>query len=783
MPDENRGTVAKFGTGQPVRRSEDPRLLRGRGRFTDDKNLPGQAHATVLRSALAHGEIRRVGTEAAAAMPGVVAIFTGADLAADGIGHLPCALPLKSRDGSKLIVPPRPALAEGRVRHVGQPIALVVAETRAQALDAAERVELDIAPLPAVVELEDAAAQGALQMWPEAPGNVCLDWETGNKDAVDRAIAGAHHVTRLKLVNGRIVVSALEPRAALAEYDRTSGRFTLHSGSQGVMGMRRFLAEPILGVPPEKLRVITDDVGGGFGMKTAPYPEYVAILFAARRLGRPVKWCAERGESFLSDNQGRASVIDAQLALDRDGNFLALKVDVLGDMGAYLSPAGPFVPTMVIAKNIPTLYRTPAIYQRTRCVFTNKVQSGPFRGAGRPEANYVVERLVDLAARETGHDAIALRRRNFIPPSAMPYHAPTGQTYDSGDFAAVFDRARAFADVAGFPERRARSRGAGRLRGLGIATYLEVTAASSPELGDIRFPADGTVRFTTGTMNYGVGHDTAFAQILSERLGIPFDCIRVVQNDSDEMIVGGGSGGSRSLIASGGAMLAAAEQVVARGRQLAGHVLEAATEDVEFRDGAFIVVGTDRAIGLLALAKRSREMSELPQDLPDGLDVAVAHDAAPATFPNGCHVCEVEIDPDTGAVAVARYTAIDDFGNLINPLLVEGQLHGGIVQGIGQALGEHTVFDADGQLLSGTFLDYALPRAADAPNFRLESHPVPATTNPLGAKGCGEAGVTGALPAVMNAVIDALAEFGVRHLDMPATPERVWRAMGRGAAP
>ncbi len=783
MPDDDRAAATKFGIGQPVRRSEDPRLLTGRGRFTDDVDLPGQVHAVVLRSPVAHAEIRAVATRQAAAMPGVLGVFTGADLEADGIGLLPCTLSLKNRDGTPLIVPPRPALAVARVRHVGQPVALAVAETRAQAQDAAEQIELDLDPLPAVVDVEEAAEPGAHQIWDEAPGNVCLDWETGDEDAVERAIAGAHHVTRLKVVNNRIIVAAMEPRAALAEYDRERGRFTLYTGSQGVMGMRNFLAEPILKVAPEKLRVITGDVGGSFGMKSAPYGEHVAILFAARRLGRPVKWCAERSESFLSDNQGRGSLVEAALALDRDGNFLALRVDVLGNMGAYLSPAGPFVPTKVIAKNVTAAYRTPAIYQRTRCVFTNTVQTGPYRGAGRPEANYVVERLVDLAARETGHDPIELRRRNFIPPTAMPYATPTGQTYDSGDFAAILDRARDFADVAGFSQRRNRSRAAGRLRGLGIASYLEVTAAASPELGDIRFLPDGTVTITTGTMNYGVGHATAFAQILSDRLGIPFARIRLAQNDSDEMIAGGGSGGSRSLIASGGALLEAADLVVARGRQLAGHVLEAAAADIEFGDGAFRVAGTDRLIGLMDLAQRLPSMTGLPPDLPDRLDVAVAHDAAPATFPNGCHVCEIEIDPDTGAVTIDRYAAVDDFGNLINPLLVEAQVHGGIAQGIGQALHEYTVYDTDGQLLSGTFMDYALPRAADVPFFRFVSQPVPATTNPMGVKGCGEAGVTGALPAVMNAVVDALAGAGVRHIDMPATPERVWRALRRGAAP
>ena len=766
----------KFGVGQPVARKEDPLLVAGRGRYSDDIDLPGQAYGVVLRSPEPHGVLRRIDTGAARAAPGVLAVHTGADLS--DYGPVLCKLPLKSQDGSPLFAPPRPVFATDRVRYVGEPLALVVAESVAAAEDAAELIGLDILPLPALADPERALAAGAPHLHDDRP-NLCLDWRFGDLAATERAFAGAAHVTRLRLVSNRVVVAAMEPRAATAEYDAASGRLTLHAGCQGVFGLRRSLAEDLLKIEPDRLRVLTGNVGGSFGMKSAPYPEYVALLHAARRLGRPVKWCDPRSGSFLSDQQGRATIVAAELALDALGNFLAVRVDNLADMGAYLTAFGPAMPSINMQKNLPSLYRTPVVAIRTRCVFTNTVPIGPYRGAGRPEANYVMERLVDAAARETGRDPAALRRQNLIPPGAMPYRAASGLDYDSGDFAAVLEAGLAKADWAGFSQRRRQSEANGRLRGRGLACYLEVTAPSNPEMGGIRFEPDGRVTIATGTLDYGQGHASPFAQVLAQHLDVPFELIDLVQGDSDQLLAGGGTGGSRSIMASGKAIVEAAAEVIDKGRQLAGHFLEAAAADIQFEAGKYRIAGTDRAIPLLELAARVRQTTDLPPDLPESLDTALVAEGPPSAFPNGCHIAEVEIDPETGAIELKRYTALDDFGTLVNPMLVEGQVHGGVAQGIGQALLEQAVYDASGQLLTGSFMDYALPRADDVPPIAVGFHPVPATTNPLGVKGCGEAGVTGALPAVMNAVLDALAAHGITHLDMPATPEKIWSALHR----
>jgi carbon-monoxide dehydrogenase large subunit len=653
---------------------------------------------------------------------------------------------------------------------------MVVAEDAQAAHDAAELIVAQIEPIAAVSDPEAALAADAPRLHEERP-NLCLDWRFGDHVAAERAFAGAAHVAKVRLINNRIVVAAMEPRAAVAEYDPASDRFTLHVGCQGVFGLRRALAEDLLGIEPERLRVLAYDIGGSFGMKAAAYPEYVGILHAARELGRPVKWCDGRSGSFVSDQQGRGTIIEGELALDADGNFLAVRVRNLADMGAYLTAFGPAMPAVNMQKNLPSLYRTPIVAISTRCVFTNTVPIGPYRGAGRPEANYVMERLVDTAARETGRDPAALRRQNMIPRAAIPFRAASGLDYDSGDFAAVLDAGLQKADWAGFAARRAASEARCRLRGRGLACYLEVTAPPSQEMGGIRFEPDGRVTIVTGTLDYGQGHASAFAQVLVERLGLPFELIDLVQGDSDELLVGGGTGGSRSIMASGKALVEAAAEVVEKGRALAGHFLEAAVADIDFADGVFRIAGTDRAIALLDLAAKVRAAPGLPPDLPDSLDAALISESPPSAFPNGCHVVEVEIDPETGQVRLDRYTALDDFGTVVNPLLAEGQVHGGVAQGIGQALLEHAVYDRQGQLLAGSFMDYALPRADTVPRITVGFHPVPATSNPLGVKGCGEAGVTGALPAVMNAVIDALATRGVRHLDMPATPERIWRAL------
>ena len=770
-----------FGTGpyavsQPVTRNEDPRLLRGDGLYTDDKNLDGQAHAVFLRSTIAHGDITSLDVAAAKNAPGVVAVLTVDDLEAAGLGTLPNNLPVKSRDGSPLIKPVRPILAKGRVRHVGEPVVAIIAETAAQARDAAELVELEIAPLPPVIALEDAVSPGAVQVHEEAANNVCLDFQMGDAEATATAFEEAAHVTRLHLDNNRCFVSAMEPRAAVADFDSAEDRYILHVCSQGVMGMRNILANAIFNIDPEKIHVLTDDVGGSFGMKSMPYHEYPVIMLAAKQLGRAVKWNADRSESCLSDHHGRASQFEAELALDKDGKFLAVRVTGLADMGGYLTGTGPLAQSVNIGKNLPCMYTTPAIDVNMRCVFTNKLYVGAYRGAGRPEGNYIMERLVDAAAREMDIDPIQIRRRNLIPNSAFPFTAASGQVIDSGDFEQMLVQAVAASDWAGFERRRASSEGRGLSRGIGVCSYLEVTAPAGKEHGGIRFGEDGRVTMVSGTLDYGQGHRSTFAQILSARLGIAFDKIDLLQGDSDELLFGGGTGGSRSVIAAGGAFYEAGAEVIEKGKAVAGHLLEAAVEDIEFADGDFRISGTDRSINLLDLAAKARELGGVG-GVPDSLDVDLVHETAPSAFPNGVHIGEVEINPDTGETQVVKYTVVDDFGNVINPLLVGGQVHGGVVQGIGQALMENVVYDSDGQLVTGSYMDYALPRADQIPDIEFLDHPVPAKTNVLGAKGAGEAGVSGALPAIMNAMVDGLSKYGVTNINMPATPEKVWRAI------
>jgi len=760
-------TVPKFGVSQSVPRTEDPRLLTGGGRYTDDLALPGMLHATLVRSTVAHGILRRVDIEAARAAPGVRLVLTGADLLAAGYGTLPCVVPLTSRDGRPMIVPPFPALATDRVRWVGQPIAMVVAETATAARDAAELVRVEIEPLPAVVDLEAALAPGAPRLFPEMPDNVAFDWWWGPQEEVERAIATARHVTRVRLHNNRVVVNPMEPRGAIASFE--DGRFVLRTGCQGVFGLRAQLAG-VLKVPVEQVRVLAFDIGGSFGMKASTFPEHLPLLHAAKVLGRPVKWINDRSESFLSDYHGRSSILEGELALDAAGNFLAVRVTGLGELGAYVTAYGPAIPTMVVQKNVASLYRTPRLALRIKGVVTNTVPMTAYRGAGRPEGVYLMERLVEQAARELGRDPIALRRQNLIRPEELPFASACGLSYDSGDFEAVLDAALARADWEGFAARKSESGRRGRLRGRGVCAYLEVTAPPGKEHGGIRFGEDGRVTLVSGTLDYGQGHRAAFAQVLAEKLGIPFELIDLLQGDSDQLLFGGGTGGSRSIMAASKATLEAAEEVVRKGKALAADLLEAAEADILFEDGTFTVAGTDRRIGLLELAARGRELGR-------PLDTDLVSETPPSAFPNGCHVAEVEIDPETGVVRLDRYVAVDDFGVLVNPLLVEGQVHGGVAQGVGQALLERTVYDPSGQLLTGSFMDYALPRADDLPAFELAFHPVPAKTNPLGVKGCGEAGITAAPVAVVNAVLDALAPFGVAHVDMPLTPERIWRSL------
>ncbi len=767
----------KFGVGQPVPRNEDPTLLTGAGSYTDDRNAEGQAYGVFVRSAYAHGTLTGLDLSEARAMPGVLAIITAADLSAAGFGNITCGVPLKNRDGSEMPNPTRPSLAEDRVRFVGDPIALVVAETSIQARDAAEAVQPDVDPLDAVTDAAAASSPGAPALYDSVPDNVVLDYQYGDAAAVDTAFASAAHVTRLDIANNRVVVSAMEPRSAIASYDPDDDRWTLNVGSQGVFGLRGLLARDILKVPAEKVRVLTGNVGGSFGMKAFTYPEYGPLLLAARTLGRPVKWTSDRSESFLADQAGRDHAVTAELALDAEGGFLAIRVTGYGNMGAYIGQVSPMMPTLNIAKNMPSVYRTPLISVSVKCVFTNTSPVSAYRGAGRPEGNYYMERLIDTAAREMGIDQIDLRRRNHIRPEELPFESCGGMTYDSGDFTTILNKAVTAADWDGFAARRQESAARGKLRGIGIGDYLEVTAPPQNEMGGIRFEDDGAVTILTGTLDYGQGHWSAFAQVLHDKLGVPFDAIRLVQGDSDQLIAGGGTGGSKSIMASGAAILEAGDLVIEKGKQVAGHLLEAAVADIEFTDGRFSIAGTDRSIDILAMAERLRSGLALPEGVPDSLDVSHVHEASPSAFPNGCHVAEVEVDPETGVAAVVAYTMVNDFGTVVNPMLVAGQAHGGVVQGIGQALMEHCVYDADGQVLAGSYMDYAVPRADHAPPFQIDFHSVPATTNPLGAKGCGEAGCAGSLPAVMNALVDALSARGVSHIDMPATPQRIWQAV------
>ena len=767
--------LMKFGIGQPVPRTEDPTLVRGHGSYTDDVKLPNEVYVVMVRSRVAHGVIKGIDTAAARKMPGVLGVYAGADLAQ--YGTLKCIIPFNNRDGSPMIKPPRPALPTDKVRFVGDPIAFVVAETLLQAKDAAEAVDVDIDQLPAVVRPEEAARPGAPLIHDEAPGNVALDYHFGDTEQVATAFAKAAHVTRVKIVNSRIVVNAMEPRAAIGIYDPASGRYTLHAPSQGAFGLRGNMAE-ILKVEPKQVRILTGHVGGSFGMKSAPFPEYVCVLHAARALGRPVKWTDDRSGSFVSDSHGRDHELTAELALDADGTFMAVRITNFGNMGGFLSQVAPMPSTLNTVKNVQSVYRTPLIEVSTKCVFTNTTHVSAYRGAGRPEGNYYMERLIDLAAAEMEIDRLELRRRNLIRPGEIPRKTASGSTYDSGDFPGVLKHALEIADFKGFARRRRESRKQGKVRGLGIGSFLEVTAPPSKEMGGIRFEPDGTVTIITGTLDYGQGHAAPFAQVLTEKLGVPYERIRLLQGDSDELLAGGGTGGSKSIMHSGTAIVEAAAKVIEQGKQIASHVLEASASDIEFTHGRFVIAGTDRAIGIMELADKLRSGLKLPEGAPSTLNVSHVSDGPGAsTYPNGCHICEVELDPDTGVIEVVKYASVNDFGTVVNPLIVEGQLHGGVIQGIGQALMEMTAYDSEGQFLTGSFMDYALPRASDSPEVTVVNHPVPATTNVLGVKGCGEAGCAGSLTSVMNAIADALSEFGIRHLDMPATPHRVWRAI------
>jgi carbon-monoxide dehydrogenase large subunit len=748
-------------------RLEDRRLLTGRGNFQDDEAAAGAAWAAFVRSPYAFADIRGIDTAAARAAPGVLAVLTAADLDAAGIGSVSVPMPVPG--GAGMVVTSRPSLAGDRVRHVGDTVALVVANSEAQARDAAELVVVDYAARDAVSDVARAAAPGAPQIWPEASGNLALDWhphgaKPEERSALDAIFAGAAAVAQVRLVNQRIVMAPLETRAALAGYEPEGDRYVLYTQSQSAFAMRQHVAAT-MGVPAEKLRVVSGDVGGAFGMRTSGYPEYPAMLLAAKRLGRPVRWRSTRQEGFLSDNQARDTIIEARLALDADGRFLALDIDSLAALGAYHTSHGAFIATVNFARCLPCMYDIPKIGLRIRCLFTNTVPTGPYRGAGRPEANYCLERLVDEAARVTGVDRIELRRRNLIAPGRMPYRTPVGTTYDSGDFPGIFDAALARADVAGFGARRAASAAAGKRRGLGLSCFLEIAGGQPGEGAVVGFPGSNKLLLAIGVQASGQGHRTVYRRLVAERLGIPAEAIEVAHGDSDGEVPSAGAVASRSTVAVGGAVAAALDAMLENGRRIAAHVLEAAAEDIRYREGLFEIAGTDRNIALFELAERAKLIGE-------SLAAKSSFDAVP-TFPNGVHIAEVEVDPATGKLALASYTCVDDCGRVLQPVLVEGQVQGGVAQGVGQALLEWGAYDdASGQLVAGSFMDYAMPRADDLPDIVSEMRPVPSTTNPLGVKGVGEAGTTAALAAVMNALADAGAD-----IDMPATPERVWRAL------
>ena len=776
--------MAKFGLSQPLRRVEDPRLLKGNGRYTDDIATPGEAHGVVLRSPHAAAKILSIDTEAAQAVPGVLAVITAADWTAEGLGEIPCVIPLKNADGTNRASTPRGALATDRVRHVGDAVAFIVAETAQAARDGAEAVLVEYEVLPSATDLATAHLPDAPLVWDGIGRNIAFDWEAGDKARAAALVAEAAHVTRLTVVNNRVVVASMEGRAATAEYDAAAEKFTLHCGTQGSWLVKNLLAGSVFKIAPEKVRVVTPDVGGGFGMKLYLYAEYALVCMAARRLGRPVKWTSERTEAFLSDTHGRDNITLGELAVDKDGKFLALRTRNYANMGAYLSTFAPMIPTGAGTKVLASVYGFQAIHAHVIGVLTNTVPVDAYRGAGRPESNYLVERLIDAAARDLGIDRIELRKRNMVPQSAMPYTTAIGQRYDSGDFPTVLDAALAKADWAGFPARQAASAAAGKQRGIGLAYYLEATGGGPTERAEVRFAADGMVEVLVGTQSTGQGHETAYSMLTANELGIPIEKIRVVQGDSDAIPTGGGTGGARSLYSEGQAILLTTATVIEKGKQAASEHLEASVADIEFTPaaGKFEVVGTDRGVGILDLARIQRERAA-KGEAATLLDAAEVAEIKSHTFPNGCHIAEVEVDPDTGMISVPRYIVVDDVGHAVNPMIVRGQVHGGVAQGMGQAILERTSYDKEsGQLLSASFMDYALPRAEDLPDIEVDLIEVPCETNPLGVKGAGEAGAVGSPPALMNALVDALSRVGVTHMDMPATPETVWKAIAEAKA-
>jgi len=775
--------MGRFGIGQPVTRFEDLRLLRGEGRFLNDVNLPGQAHAVIVRSVHAHARVLAIDAAAALRAPGVLAVFTGADLARDGLGTMRMTLRRRRPDGTPMFAPPHRGLALDRVRYVGDPVALVVAETLARAEDAAELVRVDYEPLPSVTGTAEAVLPGSPPVWDDCPDNISNVFEVGDRGATDAAFARARRVVRRRYVITRVHAQYMEPRGALGLYDAGEDRYTLYADVQYPHRVRNALASNIFKVPEHKIRVIAGDVGGGFGTKGWQYPEHRLVLWAALKLRRPVKWTCERREAIPADEHGRDNVSEAELALDAEGRFLALRVRTLANVGAYISSDRNLLATFSNVATLVGVYAFPAAHAQVTCVLTNTSSTAPYRGAGRPEATYVIERLIDDAARELGLDPLELRRKNLIPASAMPYRTALGVTYDCGEFEKNMEEALKLADVAGFEGRREASRRRGKLRGIGVANPIERAASPQPEFAEIRFDPSGSATLFMGTKSQGQGHETTFKQILHERLGLDPADVRYIDGDTDRVGYGMGTMGSRSTVIGGTALVIAADKVVAKGRKIAARLLEAAEADIVFADGKFAVVGTDRAVTIGEIARTAFQPAQLPPGLEPGLYETGTFSPPADTWPNGCHVSEVEVDPDTGEVALVGYVIVDDVGTVINPLTLKGQIHGGVAQGVGQALMEQVVYDREsGQLLTASFMDYALPRADTLCDMVIETNPVPTGLNPLGAKGAGEAGTVGALPAVINAVMSALAPLGVRELDMPATGDRVWQAIQAAGA-
>ncbi len=784
------------GIGARLLRKEDRRLLLGKGQYTDDIVLPDQTYAVFVRSQHAHANLTKIDADAARALPGVLAVLTGEDVAADGLGGIPCGWAVKNKDGSPMVEPPHPSLAHKKVRHVGDPIAMVIATSKATAKAAAALVDVDYDVLPAAGTLPTAIADGAPLVWDEAKGNVCFDWHIGDPATVDAAFASAARVIELDLTNNRVAPNAMEPRAAIGHYESSTEHFTLYTTSQNPHLIRLLMGAFTLKVPEHKLRVVAPDVGGGFGSKIFHYAEELLVAWASRRLGKPVKWTADRSEAFISDAHGRDHISRAQLALDADGKFKGLRVHTYANMGAYLSTFAPAVPTYLYATLLSGPYDFPAIYAEVKAIFTNTVAVDAYRGAGRPEASYLLERLVDKAARETGIDPIELRRKNLIQPEQFPYQTQVALQYDIGNYQATLDLALKAIDHAGFPARRAESEARGKRRGLGMSTYIEACGiapsalvgalgarAGLYEAANIRVHPTGSVTVFTGTHSHGQGHETTFAQLVAQQLGVSTEQVDVVHGDTDRIPFGMGTYGSRSLAVGGSAIVKALDKIIDKGKKIAAHLLEASVADIEFKDGTYRVVGTDRvkAFGEVAFA------AYVPHNYPietvePGLEESAFYDPKNFTFPGGTHMVEVEVDPETGVVEVLDVAIADDVGVIVNPMIVDGQAHGGLAQGIGQALFEEAIYDGDGQLLNGTYMSYVMPRAADLPSFKVGNHATACTHNPLGVKGVGETGAIGVPPAVINAVIDALAPLGVTDISMPATPEKVWRAIQAAAA-